>query len=72
MAKIDIPDGLLDQSELNQLQGAVNKAVIEKKRTGVMSMSRFMSIIKDACYWIWDKISGFFSDLWDGICDLFS
>lgn len=72
MAKIDIPDGLLNPSELNELQGAVNKAVTEKRRTGVMTMSRFMSIIKDACYWIWDKISGFFSDLWDGICDLFS
>ncbi len=72
MAKIDIPDGLLNTSELNELQGAVNKAVTEKRRTGVMTMSRFMSIIKDACYWIWDKISGFFSDLWDGICDLFS
>lgn len=72
MAKIDIPDGLLDPSELNELQGAVNKAVTEKRRTGVMTMSRFMNIIKDACYWIWDKISGFFSDLWNGICDLFS
>lgn len=72
MAKIDIPDGLLNQSELNQLQGAVNKAVTEKSRTGVMTMTRFMNIIKDACYWIWNKISGFFSDLWDGICDLFS
>lgn len=72
MAKIDIPDGLLNPSELNELQGAVNKAVTEKRRTGVMTISRFMSIIKDACYWIWDKISGFFSDLWDGICDLFS
>lgn len=72
MAKIDIPDGLLEPSDLHELQSAVNKAVTEKKRTGVMTMSRFMSIIKDACYWIWDKISGFFSDLWDGICDLFS
>ena len=72
MAKIDIPDGLLNPSELNELQDAVNKAVTEKRRTGVMTMSRFMSIIKDACYWIWDKISGFFSDLWDGICDFFS
>lgn len=72
MAKIDIPDGLLDDSEVRQLQGAVNKAVDEKRRTGYMTMSRFMDIIKDACRWIWDKISGFFSDLWDGICDFFS
>ncbi len=72
MAKIDIPDGLLDSSELIRLQDAVNSAVTEKRHTGVMTMSRFMNIIKNACYWIWDKISGFFSDLWDGICDLFS
>lgn len=72
MAKIDIPDGLLEPSELNQLQSAVNSAVREKQRTGFMTMSRFMDIIKNACQWIWDKISGFFSDLWDGICDLFS
>ena len=23
------------------------------------------------CGWLWDKISGFCSDIWDGICDFF-
>lgn len=71
MPKIDIPDGLLNPSELNQLQSAINTAVSEKRRTGVMTMARFMSIIKNVCQRIWDKISGFFSTLWDDICDIF-
>ena len=71
MATINIPDGLLPADELRELQGGVNEAVKEKTKTGYMTMSRFMNIIKSACGWIWDKISGFFSDLWDGLCDLF-
>ena len=72
MAKIEIPDDVLKPEDVKDLQDAVNKAVEEKRRTGVMTMSRFMNIIKEACYWIWDKIKGFFSSFWEGICDLFS
>lgn len=71
MASINIPDGLLSDEELRQLQGGVNEAVREKRRTGSMNMQRFINIIKSVCSWIWDKISGFISDLWDGLCDLF-
>lgn len=72
MATINIPDGLLTDSELRELQKGVNDAVDEKKRTGWMTMSRFMDILKSACRWIWDKISGFFADIWSGLCDIFS
>lgn len=72
MAYIDVPDDLLSPSELNDLSQAIKKAGIEKKKTGFMNLSRFMSIIKDACSYIWDKISGFLSSIWDGLVDFFS
>lgn len=72
MACVYIPDGVLTSEELKEFSGAVNKAVKEKERTGFMNLSRFMSIIKDACSYIWDKISGFISDIWGDIVDFFS
>lgn len=72
MAYIDIPDGLLSPSELNDLSIQIGKAADEKKKTGFMNLSRFMSIIKDGCSYIWDKISGFLSSIWDGLVDFFS
>lgn len=71
MASINIPDGLLKPDELRELQNGVDEAVRQKEITGSMNMQRFINIIKSVCSWIWDKISGFISDLWGGLCDLF-
>lgn len=72
MATLHIPDDVLSTSEIKQFEIAIGKAVDEKKKTGFMNLSRFMSIIKDACSYIWDKISGFISDIWGGLVDFFS
>lgn len=72
MAQIDIPDDLLSPSELKELEKGIRNAAEEKTKTGFMNLSRFMSIIKDACSYIWDKISGFLSSIWDGLVDFFS
>lgn len=72
MAYIEIPDGLLSPKELKEFDGAVRTAVGEKIKTGSMNLSRFISIIKGACSYIWDKISGFISDIWGGLVDFFS
>lgn len=72
MAYINIPDDLLKPGEIKDLEDGIRKAANEKGKTGFMNLSRFMNIIKDACSYIWNKISGFISDIWDGIVDLFS
>lgn len=72
MAYIEIPDDLLSPKELKDLDEAIGRAVGEKIKTGSMNLSRFMSIIKNACSYIWDKISGFISDIWGGLVDFFS
>lgn len=72
MAYIEIPDDLLSPKELKDFDGAIRRAAEEKIKTGSMNLSRFMSIIKDACSYIWDKISGFISDIWGGLVDFFS
>lgn len=72
MAYVEFPDGLLSPSELKQFEEGLKIAAGEKTRTGFMNLSRFMSIIKDACSYIWDKISGFISDIWSGLVDFFS
>ena len=72
MATINIPDGLLNDDELRQFQKGVDEAVKEKRNTGAMTLSRFMDIIKDVCYWIWEKIKGFLKKIWEGLTDLFS
>lgn len=72
MAYINVPDDLLKPSELKELEDGIKKAAEEKRRTGWMTMDKFMGILKSACRWIWDKISGFITDIWYGICDLFS
>jgi hypothetical protein len=69
---ITIPDGILTPSEEKDLVQAVDRTIAIGQQTGSMNLARFMQIIKDACYRIWYKISGFFSDLWDEVCDLFS
>lgn len=71
MANIDIPDGLLEPHELKQLQDAVYGAVGEKKRTGRMTLERFINIIKSVCSWFWDKIYDFVTRIWDGLTSLF-
>ena len=72
MAYIDIPDGLLNPEELKDFRKGINEAVKEKTITGSMNLSRFMSIIKNKCSKIWQKISGFLSSIWDGLVDFFS
>lgn len=72
MAYINIPDDLLSPSELEDFKKGLGDAVKEKNKTGFMNLSRFMSIIKNACSYIWDKISGFLSSIWDGLVDFFS
>lgn len=72
MAYINIPNDLLSPSELKDLEKGIRDAAVEKGETGFMNLSRFMSIIKNACSYIWDKISGFLSSIWDGLVDFFS
>lgn len=72
MAYVEFPEGLLSSSELKDFEEGLRIAAKEKDRTGFMNLSRFMSIIKGACSYIWDKISGFISDIWNGLVDFFS
>lgn len=72
MAYIEIPDGLLSDSEMSTLQEGIRDAVGEKQRTGRMTLSRFIDIIKSVCSYIWDKIKNIISGIWDSIKDFFS
>jgi len=67
MAVINIPDGVLTPGELNTLQKTINNI----PRTGGINLSRFIQIIQSACDWIWEKIKGFISDVWNDIRDFF-
>ena len=72
MATINIPDGLLTGDELRQFQEGIDAAGREKRRTGAMTLARFTDIIKNVCYWIWDKIKGFLTRIWKDLQDFFS
>lgn len=71
MALIRIDDGLLNDSEIKNLERAIGDAAREKKKTGIMNLDRFIKIVKSVCSWFWDKISGFISSIWDGLTSIF-
>jgi hypothetical protein len=72
MAQINIPDDVLSDEDVRTLQNAVNDAVIEKRKTGKMTLDRFIQIIKSVCSWIWDKIKGFIQNIWRTLGDVFN
>lgn len=72
MAQIYIPDDVLTPGEIDDLQGAIGDAVNEKRRTGKMTLDRFIQIIKNVCSWIWDKIKGIIQNIWRTLGDVFS
>ena len=72
MAYINIPDDLLSGPEVKELEDGIKEAARVKTQTGNMTLSRFMNIIKSACRWIWDKISGFIESIWEGLKSIFA
>lgn len=62
----------LTPEEVKSFRGGLEAAIKNKRQNGFMTLARFVEIMKDACGYIWGKISGLLSNIWDGLVDFFS
>ena len=62
----------LNPEEVRDFKKGLEEAIKRKKQNGFMTLARFVEIMKDACGYIWGKISGLLSNIWDSLVDFFS
>ena len=56
---------------ISSMVGALGEGVSQFAQVGVNLVQGLWSGIQSLAGWLWDKVSGWISSIWDGICDFF-
>jgi len=56
---------------ISSMVGALGEGVSAFAQVGVSLVQGLWSGIQSLAGWLWDKVSGWISSIWDGICDFF-
>lgn len=56
---------------ISSMVGALGEGVSQFAQVGVNLVQGLWSGIQSLTGWLWDKVSGWISSIWDGICDFF-